>query len=98
LALRLEWQWFRNRQTCPSVRNLLDELPENLVIAPTMVQQGSVPLHTTPRPAWRFSSGIGQRIGQYETQKRLGEGGMGWLTSGTRRRFVTHSSWRESTN
>lgn len=69
-----------SERTQPAIPDpLLDELPE---IASTMVQQGSVPLHTTPRPAWRFSAGNGQRIGQYETQKRLGEGGMGIVFQG----------------
>ncbi len=71
-----------SERTQPAIPDpLLDEPPENPAIAPTMVQQGSVPLHTTPRPAWGFSTGI-QRIGQYETQKRLGEGGMGIVFQG----------------
>ena len=70
----------RTQSAIPSP--LLGELPEDVGIAPTMVQQGSVPLHTTPRPAWRFSAGVGQRIGQYETQKKLGEGGMGMVFQG----------------
>ena len=70
----------RKQSAIPSP--LLGEPPEDVGIAPTMVQQGSVPLHTTPRPAWRFSAGVGQRIGQYETQKKLGEGGMGMVFQG----------------